>query len=79
MSEERINWDKIEKDIQDIRKDPNAMKALKEFIKYHTSQDKMSVKTYRKKYIRVRSHYRNVGKKKVKVKAYLRIKKVKNK
>jgi len=37
MSKERINWDKIEKDIQDIRKDPNAMKALKEFIKYHTS------------------------------------------
>jgi len=37
MSKERINWDKIEKDIQDIRRDPNAMKALKEFIKYHTS------------------------------------------
>jgi len=37
MNEERINWDKIEKDIQDIKKDPNAKKALKEFIKYHTS------------------------------------------
>ncbi len=37
MEENRINWDKIERDIQDIRKDPNAMKALKEFIKFHTS------------------------------------------
>ena len=37
MNEERINWDKIEKDIQDIRRDPNTMKALKEFIKFHTS------------------------------------------
>jgi len=37
MEEKTIKWDKIEKDIQDIRRDPNAMKALKEFIKYHTS------------------------------------------
>ncbi len=37
MKEDNINWENIEKDIQEVRKDPNAMKALKEFIKFHTS------------------------------------------
>ena len=30
-------WEKLEKSVEDIRSDPEAMKLLDELIKFHTS------------------------------------------
>ena len=36
-SKDKLKWEKLEKSIDDIRNDPEAMKLLDELIKFHTS------------------------------------------
>ena len=38
MRKKQISWDKFFKDVKEARKDPEFMKALKEFIRYHTGK-----------------------------------------
>lgn len=36
-NKDKVKWEKLEKSVEDIRNDPEAMKLLDELIKFHTS------------------------------------------
>ena len=36
-SKDELKWEKLEKSIEEIRNNPEAMKLLDELIKFHTS------------------------------------------
>lgn len=37
-SKDKLKWDKLVKEIEEAKRDPNFLKALNEFIKYHTGK-----------------------------------------
>jgi len=36
-NKDKLEWEKLEKSVDEIRSDPKAMKLLDELIKFHTS------------------------------------------
>lgn len=35
---DKLKWEKLIKEIEEAKKDPNFLKALDEFIRYHTGK-----------------------------------------
>lgn len=38
MANQKMKWDKLIKEIKEAKKDPEFLKALDEFMKYHTGK-----------------------------------------
>ena len=38
MKKQKLSWDKLMNEISQAKKDPEFLKALNEFIKYHTGK-----------------------------------------